>query len=336
MREITYEFVDLDSDDNFQLLGRSLGGIVKDKSLLFNNNIAKGELIKSSPDEGLWIRKWKFTVFQKLILHKVPPPVTDEKKFILIYFLDPTIFLLKNNKKNIRVSGPRNNMFLTSDMPMDFSVVPKQPFYVLDIAFTASWLEEQLSDADPSFKNIFHQYIGNNPAHTILAEPCTVEEYKALHELENSMVADVEDVLFIRSRVYSLVVSFFNKVVNKQDPELLNTTVHYDQLMQAKTLIMEDIQHAPKIETIARKVNLSVSSLLRQFKMIFGKSMYEYYVERKMELAKKMILENKMTVKAMAAMLGYKQVSAFIQTFTKQHGYSPGTLKVLNEKRLSL
>jgi AraC-like DNA-binding protein len=49
-----------------------------------------------------------------------------------------------------------------------------------------------------------------------------------------------------------------------------------------------------------------------------------------MELAKKMILENSLTVKEMAEMLGYNQASPFIESFIKYHGYSPGSLKLIS------
>ncbi len=272
MKDIYYEFVELDSDASFQLLGKSLGGVLQNKALCFDNNIAKGEIIKSSPEEGLWIRKWKLTVFQKIMMQKMPSPPGEEKKFVLIYFLNPAIFLMNNKGKKISVNGARNNMFFTSEVMMNFSVVPKRPFYVLDIAFTASWLSAQLRDADPSIKSIFDNYI-NKDTKTILIEPSTMDEYKTLHELDNSMLADNEDVLFIRSRVYNLIVSFFSKVVDKKAAELVKSRVHYDQIIEAEMLIMENVKKAPKIEVIARKVNMSISSLLRQFKLIYGKSM---------------------------------------------------------------
>jgi AraC-like DNA-binding protein len=77
---------------------------------------------------------------------------------------------------------------------------------------------------------------------------------------------------------------------------------------------------------------MSVSTLLRQFKTIYGKSVYEYHVEKKMELAKKMILEEKKPVKEVAKTLGYKQVSPFIESFTKQYGYTPGSIKDTPQK----
>lgn len=329
MKDIHYDFVDLDSDASFELFGKSLGGVLQDGTLQLDNYIAKGELLKATPDEGLWIRKWKFTVFQKIMLHKLPPFTRQEKKFIILYFLNPAIFFLTSNRKKIHVNSPRNNMFFSSDVKIDFSVMPKQPFYVLDITFTASWLLDQFSDAHISFKNILDQYIDKNTG-TILVEPCTMEEYKTLHELEVSMQADNVDILFIRSRVYNLIISFFSKVTNRNDASLVESTVNYEQMMQAENMITKNIKTPPKLETIARMVNMSVSSLLRQFKLIYGKSIYEYYVEKKMELAKKIILEDNMTIKETAKMFGYNQPSPFIECFTKYHGYSPGSLKLIN------
>jgi len=330
MEDIFYEFVDLDSEESFQLLGKSLGGVLQNKTLSFDNDIAKGELIKSSPEAGLWIRKWKFTVFQKITMHKTPPTIPAEKKFILIYFLNPSIFFLNNKGKKISVSGSRNNLFFTSETMIDFSVIPKQPFYVLDITFTASWLLSQLNDANPSIKKIIEQYLLNS-SDTILVESCNVDEYKTLHELEVSMLVNNEDVLFIRSRSYNLIVTFLSKIVNREKTELIQRNVYYEQMMCAERMIMQNLKEAVQIETIARELNMSTSSLFRQFKLLYGKSIYEYYVEKKIELGKQMILEENMTIKEIAEMLGYKQPSSFIETFTKQYGYSPGSLKLLKE-----
>jgi len=243
--------------------------------------------------------------------------------------LNPAIFTLTHKGKRIRVNSVHNNIFLNSDIPIDFSVVPKQPFYVLDVAFTASWILGQLQDADPAFKSLLNKYIYNH-AETIFIESCSVDEYKILHELEILMLTDSDDVLFIRSRLYNLIISFFSKVSNREEAGLIHNAVSYGQVMQAERMIMEHLTTHLTIETIANKVNMSVSSLLRQFKLIFGKSIYEYHVEKKMDLAKKILLENNISVKEVAAMLGYNQPSAFIECFTRYHGYSPGKLKLIS------
>jgi len=54
---------------------------------------------------------------------------------------------------------------------------------------------------------------------------------------------------------------------------------------------------------------------------------YEYYLEKKMELAKWLLQEKKVSVSETAYMLGYEKVSAFITIFKKYHHILPGRLK---------
>jgi AraC-like DNA-binding protein len=162
----------------------------------------------------------------------------------------------------------------------------------------------------------------------VLAEPCSPEEYKLLHELDTFLQANKEDVLFVRSSIYQLICRFLSEAFGKNDKvKQKQATPHYEQMVQAEEILMQQLQKPPKVNEIARKVNMSTSSLLRQFKAMYGKSLHEYYIGKKMMLARKMILENKLTIKKLAVSLGYKQASHFIETFTRYYGYSPGTLK---------
>lgn len=331
MKDIFCDFVDLDSDESFELFGKTLGGVLQNKRLHFDNDVAKGELIKATADRGLWIRKWKFTSLKTIVLHKVPSIEVNEKKFLLTYYLNPAIFWLNTNLKKFKINGSRNNMFIPGDVSMHFTVLPKQPFYLWEIAFTRTWFLEQFHDAASAFKNTFNDY-ADKQTETIVMLPCNAEEYKTLYELEISLSEENEDSLFIRSRVYHLIFSFFCKIINcKRSTESLST-IHYEQIMQVETIIRENTKELPKLETIARRIGMSVSSLLRHFKFLYGKSIYEYYVECKMELAKEMILKNNRTIKEISGELGYKQASAFIESFTKHQGYSPGSLRTIYNK----
>lgn len=327
MKERRYEFVELESTESFDHLREAFGGCLNVTSLLFDNPIVKGELVKKAPEDGLWIRKWKLTVFEKITLSRQPAADHQERKFSLIYFLKPSLFQIKKQQKKLVLNSHRNNLFVSNKVLMDFSVMPRQPFLVMDITFTTKWLLQQFTDADPLFKNFLNQHL-NTEAESVVTEPCGAEDYKLLHELDTLIQADEQDLLSIRSRIYELICSFFGKVSNKPLKNQKHSVVQYEQIIQAEAILMQDLQKSVKVETIARNVNISASSLLRHFKLIYGKSMQQYYLEKKMEFARKMLLENRVTVKKVAQAFGYKQPSAFIEIFTKQFGYSPGTLKV--------
>ena len=60
---------------------------------------------------------------------------------------------------------------------------------------------------------------------------------------------------------------------------------------------------------------------------MYGKTMYDYYLGKKMELAKWLLQERKISVSETAYRLGYEKVSAFICMFKKYHKILPGSLK---------
>lgn len=328
MKDVCFEFVELESHASFQLLGHSFGGVLHNNTFQFNNATVKGDLVKINLEPGLWLRKWMLTSFKEIRLLRQPAAAEVANKFSLIYFLNPSIFSLRHNKKKFLINNQHNNLLLPNKVQMTFQVLPKQPFYVLDITFTEDWLLQQFTKSDSCYERIQNLYLSKETKR-ILTQPCTAEDYRTLHELEILHHHDDEDVLYNRGRIYSLICNFFLKVFNEQPAQKAPNALRYDQVIKAKNIIMENINAIPKIEVVAKAVNMSVSCLLRQFKQMFGKSIYDYVLEKKMELAKRMMVEERMDVNKIAAMLGYHQSSPFIEAFSKWHGCSPGKLKNL-------
>lgn len=326
MNGVCFEFVELESDAAFQALGATFGGVLHKNTFQFDNPAVKGELVKINLEPGLWIRKWMLTTLQEITLLRQPAPAQEEDKYSLIYFLNPSLFNLRHEKKKFPINNQRNNLFLPNKVQMAFQVLPKQPFYVLDITFTHDWLLQQFTPSDPCYQRIQNLYLSKQKKE-LLTQPCTAEDYRTLHELEIIHHHNEEDLLYNRSRIYSLICSFFTKVFYEKKVKKMQGALRYDQIITAKNIILENINAIPKLEVVAKAVNMSVSCLLRQFKLMFGKSIYEYILEKKMELAKKMMIEERMDVKTIARKLGYHQASPFIEAFTRWHGCSPGRLK---------
>jgi AraC-like DNA-binding protein len=327
MNDIRFDFVELESDESFELLARTFGGTLQENTIWFDNPVVKGEVVKRVPEKGLWIRKWKLTVYEKIILHRDIAPSDRQQKFNLIYFLNPSLFHIKNQLKKVPLNTRCNNLFASNELAMDFSAAPKLPFYVVDISFTVSWLLAQFKDAEPGFKLMLEQHLRKG-AKTLLMAPCLPEDYQNLNEVDSLLQTDQENLLSVRARIYSLLSSFFDKTMNqKAVTQQKQYSTQYHQIVEAEAILMKHLQKAPTVEALAQYVNMSPSSLYRQFKAFYGKSLYEYYIEKKMELAKKMIIEDGLTVKHVAHLLGYNQGSPFIAMFKKQYGCCPGLLK---------
>jgi AraC-like DNA-binding protein len=107
-----------------------------------------------------------------------------------------------------------------------------------------------------------------------------------------------------------------------------NIDLYYEKIKEAEAILLSHLQKSPpRISVIARTLALSESTLKRYFKLVYGKSIYEYYLNRKMELARTILLQNPRSVTEMAELMGYEKVSHFIEIFKKHHGCSPGSIR---------
>ena len=324
MEEIRYEFRELDGNTSFEMLGKSFGGVLKDQTLFFDNEFCKGWLTKLNPQPGLCMRDWNFTTQQKICLYKLPATGL-QKNFSLIYLFDPASVSIKDGRRKISVNSRRNNLFFSNDVSLSFSVLPKQPFSIIDLSFLLSWVLQEFEDATGTIRDRLDRLASSE--NVLMVQPSSVEEYKALHELKVCLLRAENNPVFIRSRIYRLLGNFLNKLLDKSRQKEPCCNLRAEQVLQIEQLFMKNLNNPPNIPTIATKLNMSVPSLLRQFKLMFGKGIHEYFIERKMALAKKIIMRQKVTIKKLSMMFGYNQPSPFIETFTRLHGFSPGTLK---------
>lgn len=91
-----------------------------------------------------------------------------------------------------------------------------------------------------------------------------------------------------------------------------------------KELLLSHIYgNAPTLKEIAQEVHISPSKLKADFKALFGQSIYQYYLSKKMEIAKALLSGPKRTVAEVGYELGYTNISQFSAQFKKQVGINP-------------
>jgi AraC-like DNA-binding protein len=85
----------------------------------------------------------------------------------------------------------------------------------------------------------------------------------------------------------------------------------------------ENLQELVSFPVLARKFGISERSLSRLFLKDLGMSFNQYLTIQRMMLALQLLLEDKMSVKEVAAMVGYNSVPTFSTTFYKIVGIRP-------------
>lgn len=88
------------------------------------------------------------------------------------------------------------------------------------------------------------------------------------------------------------------------------------------------------IEDYAYLTGRSISTFSRDFKRQFGISPKRWLIDRRLDKAKRVLLQEGYTVSQTALEVGYENISHFIKAFHKKHGISPKQFMMKNRSAL--
>jgi AraC-like DNA-binding protein len=97
------------------------------------------------------------------------------------------------------------------------------------------------------------------------------------------------------------------------------------KIRSAARMIENELKYHYKIEELAEKVWININKLKKGFKIEYGMGPYAFLMQKRMEKAKILLLENRSIISISIAMgfSGFYAESNFIKSFKKFTGQSP-------------
>jgi len=102
-----------------------------------------------------------------------------------------------------------------------------------------------------------------------------------------------------------------------------------EKVMMAKRIIETELSHNYTIPQLARKVGTNEQYLKKHFKLFFGKTIFGYILECKMQKARQMLKDQDIKVSSISQQLGYKHATHFTTAFKRFFGYVPNSLRYM-------
>lgn len=254
------------------------------------------------------------------------------KRFYILHFddafiNDTAIFSVDGQilqKKKIRHSVARltSNVFSNTEEISAFT-----PFKTIKIIFSETWLKKYMGlDAAES---VLQKYISLKTACYDI-EPLDTEYLDLMEELWKADKNDPLQNIFLQNRITLLIERFFTRLNEKmrllEGKHNLNED-EVQRLIKAEQLLIKNFSApAPTIDELSKSVNVSSTRLKKNFKEMYGDSIYAYYQKMRMQYAKEMLLSGSHNVNSTAQLVGYANTSNFILAFKKQFKQSPGEL----------
>jgi AraC-like DNA-binding protein len=320
-------------DDNlesaFLSLSKQLPASISGNTMHIPQQRGTGIIKSIFLEEGLFLRYTRLRYYEDIEVIRLAKQPDADIIFALCFLLTPTSLSMgKPFHQPSSFAGYPNNVFLTSNTTRLSARIPEGILsHTIELLFSREWLCAHLNGKEDKIAQIAN--VPDDESLPVITEITLPGDDCLLHEIESELNASPPNLLTIRSRALMLLSNMTNKVPGSGATPLPARETHYAhtirQVEQRLVHSLEDM--LPSQKELAKEFALSESTLKRHFKAIYGRTMYEYYLEKKMDLAKWLLQEKKISVSETAYMLGYEKVSAFIIIFKKYHKILPGSLK---------
>ncbi|MBU2511495.1 AraC family transcriptional regulator [bacterium] len=132
--------------------------------------------------------------------------------------------------------------------------------------------------------------------------------------------------IFLESKALELLVYFIERLEADSllpDSSLSLTTGETNKIKEAREIIICEFQNPPSLFDLAKMVGLTHTRLNRGFREIFGKTVFEFLREYRLNDAKKLLLDSSLSISEIAFSTGFNDSSYFSKCFLQAYGIQP-------------
>ncbi|MDO5294080.1 MAG: AraC family transcriptional regulator [bacterium] len=203
-------------------------------------------------------------------------------------------------------------------------IFPQRHFHGITICFS-------IPEADQSLSEIFQ---GINVSITELkqkfcskSEICIIKATEELQHFFMSIVSipELHRIEYMRIKVAELLLQL--KTLRIEDCFIDVPYIHKTELQKIKAVrekMVENISRFYTIEELSGMFGISQTALKNEFKILYGKPIYAYMKQYRMNLAAAILLEQpQQKIAQVAAVVGYDNASKFSAAFSKVMGMTP-------------
>lgn len=200
------------------------------------------------------------------------------------------------------------------------------------INLTVEYFRRFLTKGHPLFSFFESSEYENTPA--ILGEQSlqvSARMFTILYELVNCEYKDLYKKLFIKSKVIELLMLQFEQYEKALESEntVVYENVHLEKMHKAREIIASNLAKPCSILDLAQQVGTNDCYLKKQFKQVFGTTVYGYLQQERMEKSRELLLEGNRKISEIAKLTGYKHASHFTTAFKKYFGYLPNQIRLI-------
>lgn len=136
--------------------------------------------------------------------------------------------------------------------------------------------------------------------------------------------------MYLESKVLELFVLQIAQLIEGQGIQKSTNLKAYEieKIHQAKEILISNQAEPPTLLKLAQQVGIHHMKLKQGFRELFGTTVFAYLYEYRMEMARNLLLEDDISVAAVASTVGYSNASQFAAAFKRKFGITPKSIRL--------
>lgn len=167
--------------------------------------------------------------------------------------------------------------------------------------------------------------ISHAPA--ISAQPIPLHVSSHLMSAMNHPLKGHTGKLFCQAKVLEYLAALVHQVCHTEEPVANLTAKSTERAHALHDQLIASEGKLPTLDELAQQYGRSAKLLNEEFAQAFGKSINAFVVEHRLQAAHAALLHTDVSIKRLAAQLGYAHVSNFTIAFKRTFGYPPSSLR---------
>lgn len=132
--------------------------------------------------------------------------------------------------------------------------------------------------------------------------------------------------MYLEGKAIELAAACMSAIIEKENGKdgIINLSkTDIESIVNAREYLDDHFASPITISSLARRVLLNETKLKRGFRIIYGKPIYSYLIDKRMETARILLETKDMNVSQIADFVGYGSGSSFSKAFHKKFGFNP-------------
>ncbi|PIG93002.1 AraC family transcriptional regulator [Gloeocapsopsis sp. IPPAS B-1203] len=185
--------------------------------------------------------------------------------------------------------------------------------------FTAFWHSESESTLP-----VIQQLLKGDKEYEFYSGRTTIAMQTAVQQILQCPYQSLTKRMYLESKVWELMALLIHDL---ERPRNLSYTPlkpdDIDRIYHAKEILLQQLDNPLSLIELARQVGLNDCTLKRGFRYCFGKTVFGYLHDYRLEQARHLLEQRRMNVSEIARSVGFANRSYFASAFRKKFGMNP-------------